>query len=424
LFGVSDVSASQLAARLEKNVTLTAVDLERLPGLMSSVNDFVYALQGEEQSLVAEARSYAQSYTSIFGREVPPAYIDLGHYAALVGRNTRDGSVSQAADEVLSSLSQFVIAEKHGPGKPGSTGVAIYFPNSTLYSSPLTGPQSYTEIAGRFAEFSLWDDFLAFHYHDRTFRPQDTIPVVPSGGLTRAPGQGSVTVSQITASSNVAAPNQPVRLSADLSGQNIGYIYLFVGYFDSSSNSIYIADSDYLESPNVRELNGVYYPEWSEAFTLAFNWDPVVFAVSDGRDTYPALFSPESYGLTFEEAIYSVEGLYTFARTGDSLNARLYFQNGALIAVYGFTGAQEAAAPREITPEPGDSFTLFEKWLDLAPNGSVRETVYQPGETFLFGPQVFTWEQLFAAPGEYIVGFIIEDLDGNQYPVYTQMTVR
>ena len=270
----------------------------------------------------------------------------------------------------------------------------------------------------------MWDDFLAFHYHDRTFSVQDVQPVVPSGGPTRAPGLGNITVSSITASSDTAAPNQSVRLSVDIGGQNIGYIYLFVGYYDSASNSIYVADTDYLESPNVRELNGVYYPEWSEDFTLAFNWDPVVFAVSDGSESFPALFSSEDYGLTYEEAAYSVDGLYTFAESGDSLHARLYFQNGALISVYGFNGTDEAAAPREITPQSGDHFTLYEKWLDLASDGSVRETIYQPGQTLTFSSQPFTWEQLYAAQGEYVVGFIIEDLDGNQYPVYTQVTVK
>jgi hypothetical protein len=424
LFGVSTASASQLAAQMERNVTLSAVNLEQMPVLMTSVNDFVYALQGENQSLVAQARGYAQSYTSIFGKQVPPSFIDLGHFAALIGNNTKDGNISQAAQQVLSGLSQFVIAEKHGAGKPGSTGVAIYFPNSTLYSSPITGPQSYTEIADRFAATSLWDDFLAFHYHDRTFSENDVVPVVPSDGPTRAPGQGSITVSPITASSGFAGPDQPVRLSLDISGENIGYIYLFVGYYDGTSNSIFVADTDYLESPNVREVGGVYYPEWSQDFTLAFTWEPVVFAVSDGSDTVPALFSPENYGLTYEDAQYSVEGSYTFASTGETLNARLYFQNGALIAIYGFAGANEAGAPREITPQLGDRFTFFDKWLDLDSDGSIRETIYQQGESLVFGTQPFTWEELYAAQGDYIVGFIIEDLDGNQYPVYTQVTVQ
>jgi hypothetical protein len=95
-----------------------------------------------------------------------------------------------------------------------------------------------------------------------------------------------------------------------------------------------------------------------------------------------------------------------------------------LISVFGFRGDEEAGAPREITPEPGDRFTILEKWLELAPDGSVQETVYQQGETLTFGDSPLTWEELFAAQGEYVVGFIIEDLDGNQVPVYTQVTVR
>ncbi len=36
-------------------------------------------------------------------------------------------------------------------------------------------------------------------------------------------------------------------------------------------NSLYTIDSDYLDSPETKELNGVYYPDWgAEAFNLAF----------------------------------------------------------------------------------------------------------------------------------------------------------
>ncbi len=33
----------------------------------------------------------------------------------------------------------------------------------------MAGPASYTVIANRFAQTSLWDDFLAFHYTGATF---------------------------------------------------------------------------------------------------------------------------------------------------------------------------------------------------------------------------------------------------------------
>ena len=80
-------------------------------------------------------------------------------------------------------------------------------------------------------------------------------------------------------------------------GENIGHIYLFVGYFDRASNSVFVADQDYLESSVTRQVDGVYYPDWGDGdFTLTFDWEPVVFAISDGESIVPALFRPEDYG--------------------------------------------------------------------------------------------------------------------------------
>ncbi len=424
IFGAAPSSAEQVIAQLEQNVTISAIDLDALPALMNSTNNFAFMLQNEDPQLIAEARSYTQSYTSIFGREVPPAYIDLGHFALLLEKNTNTPKVKQAAGQLVADLQNAIIAEKHGAGKKGSTGLAIYFPNSTLYSSPIAGPQSYTAIANRFATDSLWDDFLVYFYMDRSFEPQTVEPFVPASGYSvRAPGLGNISVSEITKSSDVAAPNQPVRLSVDISGENIGYIYLFVGYFDASSNSIAVLDTDFLESPDTRELNGVYYPVWSNDFTLSFNWEPTVFNITDGSDTVTALFTPQTYGATYEETTYVVEGIYTFADLGDTVNARLNFQNGNLVQVFGFTGDNDTGAPREITPQMGDTFTLLDKWLEPSSSGDMT-AVYLEGKTLTFGAQPIKWEQLYAAAGDYMVGFIIEDLDGNQYPVYTQITVQ
>ena len=124
------VSAEQLARQMDQSITLSAVDLAALPTLTDSVNNLSFNLQQENQSIVARARSYAQSFTSIFGNNVPPSYIDLGHFAQLLHRETRNPNVAQAAEGVLAALNTTVIAEKHGPKKSGSTGVSIYFPNS------------------------------------------------------------------------------------------------------------------------------------------------------------------------------------------------------------------------------------------------------------------------------------------------------
>ncbi len=81
-------------------------------------------------------------------------------------------------------------------------------------------------------------------------------------------------------------------------------------------------------------------------------------------------------------------------------------------------------APREITPEQGDTFTIYQQWMDVNSSGQVSSVVKKPDATLTFGSTPFTWVQLSAAAGDYVIGFIAEDLDGNQYPAYTRLTVQ
>jgi hypothetical protein len=420
----SPPSAAQVAQQLEQNITLTAVDLAAIPNLMSSFNDFAYAMQSGDQRAIAQARTYAQSFTSVFGREVPPSYIDLGNFVQLLGQ--QDRNLSQAVNGVLAALDEVVIAERHGPKLPGATGISIYFPNSQLYGSPVVGAASYTAVANRFANSSLWDDFLAFHYTGRTFEPNAQALVVPDRASSiEAPLAGQVTVSPLSVSADSVAPGETIRLSADLSGDGIGYVKLFVGYRDSASNSIFLADSDYLESAETRVVNDLFYPDWGEGeFTMTFDWEPVVFAISDGTNSEVALLTPQTYGRSFEEATYTVDGIYTYADGGESRYARLLFSNGVMQQAFGFTNENGTGAPREITPQPGDTFTVLDQWLDLDAQGRVVDTVVQPGGTLTFNDQPLVWEVLDAAAGEYIVGFIVEDLDGNEFTTTSQVTVE
>lgn len=417
-------TAAQITAQLDRNITLAAVDLSQIGALREATNELAFALQGINQKIAAQARTYAQSFTSIFGSSVPPSYIDLGHFAQLAAQNSRDPKVASAADQVMQALGQFVVAERHGRNRAGATGVSIYFPSSQLYQNAAAGPQSYLVTSQRFADRSLWDEFLAFHYTGRRFdRGAAGVAVPARGEPIVGPGAGKISVSPLKLSSKVAEPGKPILMSADISGENIGYVRLFVGYLDRQSNSIYVADTDYLDSPETRELEGIYYPDWGEGdFTLEFEWEPIVFAITDGRRSVVALFNPEEYGRTREEAVYSVQGIYTY-QDGEQRPALLYFQDGVMRAVYGFTG-DEAGAPREIIPEPGDTFTVLEIWLDLDANGRVVSRDTQEGETLVFGDQPFTWKEMDAAPGNYVVGFIVEDLDGNSVAVYEQVTVR
>ncbi len=420
-------SAEQVATELGQNITLTAMDLAALPALMESVNNFADTLQTVNQKSVAQARGYAQSYTSIFGPQVPASYIDLGHFAQLFKQAGADGTLGQSVDSLLAALDQAVIGEKHGPKRPGATGVSIYFPVSQLYRTPEAGPQSYTAVADRFAQESLWDDFLVYHYTGREFEAATRSAALPERTANiRGPASGGVTVSPITLSDNSAAPGRPVLLTTHIEGENVGYVYLFTGFYDSVANSILTIDMDYLESSESGELNGVYYPIWPQdnSFNLEFEWEPLVFAISDGTTSATTLFQPQSYGALPENAIYTVEGTYTFGDDGETRAARLYFSDGVLRQVFGFAGEEDLGAPSEITPQTGDRFTIQERWLDLDASGAVVNEVIEAGETLTFGDQPFTWQEQDAAAGSYLVGFIVEDLDGNKTHVYEQINVE
>lgn len=427
LFGPSNqISAADLAQQIGRSTTLTAADLTAIPDLVNRVNTLAYTLQNENQQIIARARTYAPSFTNVFGKDGPSPYIDLGGFVQMLKRDGANAKTSQAADQVLAGIQQAVIAEKHGAGKPGVTGISIYFPDSNLYRSPIAGPQSYTVIAHRFAEVSLWDDFLAFYYQGTDFKPEPGQPVSPQPGApSRSPGLGQIQVSPITLSGKTAAPGQPVTLTAKVSGKNIGYIYLFAGYYDQNSNAIFEADTDYLASPNTQQLNGVFYPQWNgdKPFNLKLDWDPTLFQITDGKNKTVALFTPQSYGASPQDAVYTVDGIYHYA-DGTSRSARIYFRDGVMQQVFGFTDPNETGGAREIIPQSGDTFTILEKWFDLDARGQVTQSATQEGQVLTFGSQPFKWKEVYAAPGQYVVGFIIQDLDGNSQEVYTQVTVK
>ena len=71
LFGYSIPSSDEVASQMERSVTLSAIDLSKVPTLVGSLNQLCAVMQGANQRNVAQARSYAQSFTNIFGQQVP-----------------------------------------------------------------------------------------------------------------------------------------------------------------------------------------------------------------------------------------------------------------------------------------------------------------------------------------------------------------
>ena len=99
--GTSDVSSQGLARELGQDSTLSAVDLAKINLLNSSLNRLAVTFQKAKPQALASGRTYAQSFTSIFGSQVPPSYIDLGNFLQIVKQKNNIAEINQAADAVL-----------------------------------------------------------------------------------------------------------------------------------------------------------------------------------------------------------------------------------------------------------------------------------------------------------------------------------
>jgi hypothetical protein len=401
------------------DITLTAFNLSAMPTVKTALDALVTAMNNADQQDIAAARTYAQAFDNVLDEESPSPYVDLLHFAQLAAGESQDADVRAAARQLGTALKQAIVAEKHGPQRPGATGVSIYFPVSNTYELYW---KSYLEIANRFTEGFLWDEFLDAHY---TGQPMDEEPP-PDTRRVVAPGASALSMDTLSLSEETIAQDEMLIISTNVSGEQVGYIYSYTGYYDAESNAMLVADMDFIASEETTEVGGVAYPNWGEErpIALEFEWEPVLYEITNGTDTAFALLEPATYAESDAGTTYFVGGIYTFADTNNQRYAELIFNaTGALVKVMGYTNMDGTGAPREITPQNGDTFTVLEQWIQLNDAGEEVETVTEEGDTLTFGATPFTWEAVIAPAGSYEVGIIAEDLDGNQYAEYAEVNV-
>ncbi len=477
------LSPEAVAQELFHDVTLSAVDLTAVADLNLALDEFVASLTAIDQRTVATARSYARSYESVFGEDWPSPYIDLGNFAELVAQESNDETVQAAAENLLSALQTAVVAERHGEGRNGSNGIAIYFPVPDMFG--IADNFGYTTVAGRFAEETNWDEFLAFHagggaavsfnrpqndpgyqvgqaYAELTpeeiddllggvaalleegYTPDDIAQALLDEGWDEefvsflldnqilaepvAPPAAPVSVAKpirvapITLSAEVAYPGEPVTISTEVGGDNLAYLYTFIGRYLPDEDVLLYEDMDFIFADSNAEAGDVVYPVWPEGeFEVSFEWEPTVYAISDGETSVRVLFMPDTYG---DSPTYTVDGIYSFADGSPDRYVTLSFRDGELVQVMSFTGdsSNSAGAPWEIRPQPGDSVTVLQQGIDLAAE-TEDDSYSRPAGMLTFGDEPLFIETTPAPSGNYVVGIIAEDLDGNTYEAYESIFV-
>ncbi len=449
VFGVDEeYSAEEVASEMSLDITLTAVDLAGMRALNEALNNLAIQLVYAEQSDVARARTYAQSYESVFGEDVQPSYIDLGHFISILAEETSNADILDAIQAVQEAIENSILAEKHGENLSGSTGFSIFFPNSKLFTDTSgRGEFTYTEYATRFAAASLWDDYLTFHYTAEEFDPDsadlsvlgvNTVSLAElgetakksqpaSGAEITSPAAGELSLSPLELSAEQIDIEGSVTLSTTVSGTNIGYIYYYVAWYEEESDSYLTADKGYIDSEEIRNVSGILFPDWGSEtnFELSIDWEPTIYFISNGYEEEDqfAFFEPEVFGATPEADIYSVYGIFTYSDTGQTRYAVMKFSgDGKMKAVYGFTGENMQGAVRQISPRSGDQFTVLEEWLEFEENEEGKLVLYEGG-TITFRDRPITMEAYYGYSGDYMLGIILEDIDGNSIEQFAELQV-
>ena len=412
-------SADEIAQE-ESTTTLSAVESARVPDVIGAMNQFVSAITTLDQSLVAEARTYARSYSSLFGEEVSPSFIDLGNFSEVLTTLTDDTAIQQTAVQLQTAISSAVVSEKHGQNMSGSNGIAFHFPDSDLYYYTEYNsdfPPYYAESSYKFLEQSVWDEFLAYHYTGQEFAPQEGETTTPSRTAEIiAPGASELTVGPIQISDTEISGDETVTVSTTVTG-NVAYIHTALYFWDPATESYWIGDVSYYIAENTTTIDGVNSPDYgSSPVQVQYDWSPTLYSLTDGEHDAFVLLEPAEYLSADGQTVYSVYGQYTDALSNTPVDASFYFDaDGNFLYAYAFPDTDEngASTPVEITPQVGDHFTDYVQYYEYDANDNPIYNYVLSDDVFTWGEQGFSFYSSYPVDGQYAVGIIAYDFDNN-----------
>jgi hypothetical protein len=237
------------------------------------------------------------------------------------------------------------------------------------------------------------------------------------------PGAGETQFGPVEQTASEVAANETVTFSTEITGSNIAYVYTDIAYYWEEDGSFLTADMNFVWADGTKEIGGVYYPDWGTGtFNVNFDWEPAMYFLTDGTESSLALIYPTDYGPPDEPAIYAVDGVYKMANGTGEYEATISFTgDGDMREIVGYTESSDGVfAPFQIQPKIGDQFFVYQEWFEN------DEFVYYLDDTPLtYSGEDFSFEAYDAYAGTYIIGFIVEDLEGNfYYSDYVELVVR
>jgi hypothetical protein len=174
---------------------------------------------------------------------------------------------------------------------------------------------------------------------------------------------------------------------------------------------------EYVPADSDKETGGLLRPNWDNPIRLSIPLRPNLTLLTDDVDSAFAFCIPEGYRIPG----CHLDGQFTTAESQS--RARLIFDgDGNVKEILAFKQQRMKSIPRPVTPKPGDTFAPFAQFITSEDGIWKNETVLSTPLTF--GDQPFRLEKESLIPGEYLVGILVQDLDGGFTRKYAPMAVE
>lgn len=382
----------------DPSVTLAAFDLSMIEQMTEELNTLSNAMietMPNSYKAIGEARAYAAEYAS---GDTDISAIDLGYFAESLADGDADEQVVEAARALSQTIQEARIAQGYGADHPDTTGISVYFPwkkkhydTSYVDSSPMT-------------ETTTWDEFLQAFYKGK------------KSGSSRS------AISEPTVNQPSATPDEPLDLQATITDDDTAFVYYFVGAVAADdAETVEVWTMDYIYPPGAALNDDI--PDWSDGDDVRLTWKATSWYVSNGDDVIRAPFMPIDYGSN----TYSVDGLYTVAKTGTEMPVSIEFEvtqgRGTLQHVWAFDkGDADNPRPRELQPRAGDIFTPDILAYRIAGDDFEEETI--AGEPIVFGDEPLIAFESDAPGGDYVIGLMVENIAGDISEQYADVVVE
>lgn len=252
------------------------------------------------------------------------------------------------------------------------------------------------------------------------------IAAMPGPGGEGALGAADVTLGPLTIAAGTVAPGTPLVLSARVGGPAALLVYLEILLRDPAAEQYYgPVYREPLAAPRTKMVGGVAYPDWSEAPVAQVKFPPSQRLLTDGQDWALGYLRPVVPRGGATEVVYALEARHRAGWVGKPHRAELEFSGtGQVTQALGFRELGSGAAPRPFNPRRGDRFTpLLRLYRPAGEEGAVAEKAVVRSNTLKWR-QGLRWEAVPLLPGAYLVGFVVEDMDGQLYRRYAPLEVE